>query len=32
MSMLSSLPVRDLEIEEPRLEDVLIRYYMGTGE
>ena len=32
MSMLSSLPVRDLEIEEPRLEDVLIRYYKGTGE
>ena len=32
MSALSSLPVRDLEIEEPRLEDVLIRYYMGTGE
>jgi ABC-2 type transport system ATP-binding protein len=32
MALLSSLPVRDLEIEEPRLEDVLIRYYMGTGE
>ena len=32
MAMLSGLPVRDLEVEEPRLEDVLIRYYMGTGE
>jgi len=32
MAMLSSLPVRDLEVEEPRLEDVLITYYKGTGE
>ena len=32
MAMLSSLAVRDLEVEEPRLEDVLIRYYKGTGE
>jgi ABC-2 type transport system ATP-binding protein len=27
MNVLSGLPVRDLEVEEPRLEDVLIRYY-----
>jgi len=32
MAMLSGLPVRDLEVEEPRLEDVLITYYKGTGE
>ncbi|MCI0338731.1 MAG: ABC transporter ATP-binding protein [Acidobacteria bacterium] len=27
MNMLAALPVKDLEIEEPRLEDVLIKYY-----
>ena len=27
LNLLSTLPVRDLEIEEPRLEDVLIKYY-----
>jgi ABC-2 type transport system ATP-binding protein len=31
MALLSSLPVKDLEVEEPRLEDVLIRYYKGSG-
>lgn len=27
ISMLATLPVRDIEVEEPRLEDVLIKYY-----
>jgi ABC-2 type transport system ATP-binding protein len=27
LSLLKSLPVKDVEIEEPRLEDVLIKYY-----
>jgi ABC-2 type transport system ATP-binding protein len=27
LSLLSALPVKDLEVEEPRLEDVLIKYY-----
>jgi ABC-2 type transport system ATP-binding protein len=32
MALLSSHAVRDLEVEEPRLEDVLIRYYRESGE
>jgi ABC-2 type transport system ATP-binding protein len=28
---LASLPVTDIEVEEPRLEDVLIKYYRGTA-
>jgi ABC-2 type transport system ATP-binding protein len=32
MALLSSHTVRDLEVEEPRLEDVLIRYYREGGE
>jgi len=27
---LAGLPVRDLEVEKPRLEDVLLKYYRGT--
>jgi len=27
LSLLATLPVKDIEIEEPRLEDVLIKYY-----
>ena len=27
VSAVGSLPVRDLDVQEPRLEDVLIRYY-----
>jgi len=32
MTVLSRLPVKDLEVEEPRLEDVLIRYYREGAE
>jgi ABC-2 type transport system ATP-binding protein len=32
MGLLSSLPIRDLEVEEPRLEDVLIKYYREGAE
>jgi ABC-2 type transport system ATP-binding protein len=32
MSFLSGLPVGDLEVEEPRLEDVLIKYYRESAE
>jgi ABC-2 type transport system ATP-binding protein len=27
LSLLSTLPVKDIEVEEPRLEDVLVKYY-----
>jgi len=30
LSMLASYPVEDIEVEEPRLEDVLIKYYRGS--
>ncbi len=32
LSLLSTLPVADIEIEEPRLEDVLIKYYRREQE
>jgi len=32
MSILAALPVSDLEVEEPRLEDVLLKYYRGGAE
>jgi len=31
MSMLSGMPVADLEVREPRLEDVVIGYYRGSA-
>ena len=30
LSMLTGYPVEDVEVEEPRLEDVLIKYYRGS--
>jgi ABC-2 type transport system ATP-binding protein len=30
LSMLASYPVEDIEVEEPRLEDVLIKFYRGS--
>lgn len=32
LSMLATLPVTDIEVEEPRLEDVLIKYYQGEQQ
>jgi len=32
VSLLGELPVRDLEVEEPHLEDVLMKYYREDGE
>lgn len=32
LSMLATLPVTDIEVEEPRLEDVLIKYYQGEPQ
>jgi ABC-2 type transport system ATP-binding protein len=31
LSMLTGYPVEDIEVEEPRLEDVLIKYYRGSS-
>ncbi len=31
LTLLSGLPVRDLAIAEPKLEDVLVKYYRGTA-
>jgi ABC-2 type transport system ATP-binding protein len=32
LSALAALPVKDLEIEEPKLEEVVLKYYRGTSE
>ncbi len=32
LSALANLPVKDLEIEEPKLEQVVLKYYRGTSE
>ena len=32
LSLLAGLPVTDIEIEEPRIEDVLIKYYQKEHE
>lgn len=32
LQLLAGLPVTDLEVQEPRLEDVLIKYYKGDSE
>jgi ABC-2 type transport system ATP-binding protein len=31
LKLVSTLPVRDLEVEEPKLEDVVLDYYRGKG-
>ena len=32
LKMLAALPVEDLEVEEPRIEDVVLKYYKGGAE
>lgn len=32
LTALTALPVKDLEIEEPKLEEVVLKYYRGTSE
>jgi ABC-2 type transport system ATP-binding protein len=32
LTALAALPVKDLEIEEPKLEEVVLKYYRGTPE
>jgi ABC-type uncharacterized transport system ATPase subunit len=32
LKVLEELPVKDLQIEEPGLEDVLIKYYRGSAQ
>jgi hypothetical protein len=32
LKRLAGLPVKDMEIEEPRLEEVLVRYYRGENQ
>ncbi len=31
MARLATLPVEDLDVREPRLEDIVVRYYRGEG-
>jgi ABC-2 type transport system ATP-binding protein len=31
LKILATLPVKDIEVEEPRLEDVILKYYRGGG-
>jgi len=32
LKILATLPVKDIEVEEPRLEDVILKYYRGGGQ
>jgi len=32
LQSLSTLPVKDMEVEEPRIEDVILKYYRGSAE
>ena len=32
LAALAALPVKDLEIQEPKLEEVVLKYYRGTSE
>ena len=32
IGIISTLPVRDIEVEEPRLEDVVMKYYQKGSE
>ena len=32
LKILATLPVKDIEVEEPKLEDVILKYYRGGEE